>query len=911
MKKKNISFWLLLPAMALLMGACGESDKDDPDNPETPITPVTPVNPGDWQTVPAAGGTIEKGDIALTFPAGTFDSDTKVAIQAVKKGSIGGDCEASPFYQLTLNTATKKPFSVKMKVADTDDGRAEFVVQSPGYSISQCQYVTNESAIETSYSKGAYTATIPTINEIEDKSKANITIGLCRNPYESTAGARIETRADDQIEDQVDNVKWTLKINYWTVKSDKYQTIKRRLSDVNKFIKEAITKIHELGITIPGNVTLHYQICPFWFVGANGSFSPSFLSRDYDCISIKDEIVTWVGEDDTIIQTILHETLHNYQSYYHPGSTPNPTFDNNAMYEMGAIWIEKFALGGKLDDVFQLTDNGLHTTFENNFRIGMPRYADEVMGLYSDLSPYAEMGYAAGPLLYYMISKNYSRGFTDKTIASLYTKYWKKIKEDYILIEILKEWYSDTFKENFFDGTDNINNYYLALWKGELMDNFIITKLENQLKSKKADYLSEKNTKLSLRGTVYPYGCEGMLFKMDANGFTESKLRNQEMVIKQDYVDVKTYLIYNDGTRIMQYPKTATKGDSVSIPGDFIADLHKRNNYNTTFFLLNVKGKYSFKNKMDMDESPNKTQTSVEMREDSKVEAEPTELTFEAEGGSKDIQVTVKNFNYYGAYVDDDGKGWVSVATAKNNGLQIVVTTTPNTTKKERTCTVYVYAYNEETSLETVKKVPVKVTQKAGSQQISQVKISSVAFKTRMWTNVKVYHHYWGSTELTGQYSSDAEGCFTESRFTEKYISCSFSGSSLHADIDYENRGDHHILSFDVTGIKGDYKEARVTNLTWKRVYLPESVFGYDNYNISVSYSNIPIKKVYLKNASDPMTLNELVFDGNVANGMGVSGYKSEKYTNDGWGGYHQSLFEYLNNGENFANLEIVFESVK
>jgi hypothetical protein len=44
---------------------------------------------------------------------------------------------------------------------------------------------------------------------------------------------------------------------------------------------------------------------------------------------------------------------------------------------------------------------------------------------------------------------------------------------------------------------------------------------------------------------------------------------------------------------------------------------------------------------------------------------------------------------------------------------------------------------------------------------------------------------------------------------------------------------------------------------------------------------------------------------------MGVSGYKSEKYTNDGWGGYHQSLFEYLNNGENFANLEIVFESVK
>lgn len=289
----------------------------------------------------------------------------------------------------------------------------------------------------------------------------------------------------------------------------------------------------------------------------------------------------------------------------------------------------------------------------------------------------------------------------------------------------------------------------------------------------------------------------------------------------------------------------------------------------------------------------------------------PDKLEFNADGGSSTLNVTVSGYIKLGSVIDNDGQGWLTV-TPHGDKKTVDVVCAKNETKADRTGHFYVFGTNYDDPLVgDCKMVRVEVKQKAGSQQISQVKISSVAFKTRMWTNVKVYHHYWGSTELTGQYSSDAEGCFTESRFTEKYISCSFSGSSLHADIDYENRGDHHILSFDVTGIKGDYKEARVTNLTWKRVYLPESVFGYDNYNISVSYSNIPIKKVYLKNASDPMTLNELVFDGNVANGMGVSGYKSEKYTNDGWGGYHQSLFEYLNNGENFANLEIVFESVK
>ena len=58
MNRKNIYYLLLLPVLALMMGACSESNNDE--EPSNPDTPVTPVNPGDWQTVPAKGGTIKK-----------------------------------------------------------------------------------------------------------------------------------------------------------------------------------------------------------------------------------------------------------------------------------------------------------------------------------------------------------------------------------------------------------------------------------------------------------------------------------------------------------------------------------------------------------------------------------------------------------------------------------------------------------------------------------------------------------------------------------------------------------------------------------------------------------------------------------------------------------------------------------
>ena len=638
MNRKNIYYWLLLPVLALMMGACGESNNDE--ELSNPDTPVTPVNPGDWQTVPAIGGTIEKGDIALTFPAGTFDADTKVAITEVKKGSVGGECEVSPFYQVTVTNATNKPITVKMKAKETDDGRAEFVMQFPGYSISQCSNVTNESAIETKYANGVYTASIPTLNEAEDENLANLTIGLCRNPFIDIDGTRQLTRASDAadyLEGEIDSVKWTLQINYWSHSSDAYKEMTKKLPTIKSYIEWDIEEINDLGIAKPKDYALHYYIHHNKFYSSYGSYEKGLRGRDYDGIYLSDEMVGWVGEDATIMQTIIHETFHNYQSYLDPSQAFRPSMDNNAMFEMGSNWIEKF-VDGTPNGQFQLTEGGLVNTFGNNFRVGIPRFNEDVQWLYYVLkfdgesslnlnpSTYAEMGYAMGPLLYYMIKKNYSRGFTDKSVASLYNKHWKKVSNGYCLIDILNEWYNETFKEHFFndrdDHNDNVSDYYLALWKGDLMDDFNFSKLPGKNKVT-VEKLSEKNSTLNLKGTVYPYGCEGMLFQIDPISFTEDILKEKEMVIKQNY-GYKTFLLYNDGEKNLQYSKKIDLNtDSITVSGEFLAELQKRNKNKTVFFLLTVSDKnvgIDFKHA----DYAYKTETSVELRD-----AKKKDTTFE------------------------------------------------------------------------------------------------------------------------------------------------------------------------------------------------------------------------------------------------------------------------------------------
>ena len=180
--RTNATLWKLLTFLTLVL--CLTACKEDDSNADEQAPPSVPVSNDDWQSVSADGGTIEKGDITLIFPAGTFDNDTLVAITEVQKGSMGGDSEVSPFYQLTLPDSSSKPFTMKIKAENTNGG-ADFMVFAPSYSVSLKCENTSGIIIESSYSNGEYTATIPVFTRGDSKEKVNFTVGLSRSGSES------------------------------------------------------------------------------------------------------------------------------------------------------------------------------------------------------------------------------------------------------------------------------------------------------------------------------------------------------------------------------------------------------------------------------------------------------------------------------------------------------------------------------------------------------------------------------------------------------------------------------------------------------------------------------------------------------------------------------------------------------
>ena len=75
-KTKSLRWLLpLLSALFLLSGLTScDSTEDSVEDPAKP-KPEAPIADGDWQVVPATGGTITKDSISITFPSGTFSVD--------------------------------------------------------------------------------------------------------------------------------------------------------------------------------------------------------------------------------------------------------------------------------------------------------------------------------------------------------------------------------------------------------------------------------------------------------------------------------------------------------------------------------------------------------------------------------------------------------------------------------------------------------------------------------------------------------------------------------------------------------------------------------------------------------------------------------------------------------------------
>ena len=575
----------LMMAAILTMGfaACSSTDDDEEGEQPEKQKPEVPISDSDWQTVPATGGTIEKDDIALTFASGTFRTDAKVAITSVKKGEIGGQYEASPFYQISMPCTAAKPVTVKFKSADKCDDVC-VVAHSRAFCMSSGQEKKAEMKYETTYADGEYTATIPAINGDVEGDEVYFTIGLGHMiSYKGQSGARTRSLFDEVLQEgRVKNVTYKVRFPWWTlVKLDKTTLVQAEMKSkaISNYVEQALTKIFDLGFTLTGNKTLYidfaddtdwggHQVCG---VPGSGGWST--------WVSLGTQKLLDASTTETDIKcTVIHEVFHWVQSYYDPRSNFKKSKKEYAgdvmvMYEMGAVWIENLMNGGQLNAKWLNQAVLCDIVLED--RLGLTDIKSR-MG-----DRYADQGYSMGPLLYYLCSsgENSAFGFDNKSVLELHEQ-WKAKLATKTTFEILEHWAYYTHDYGIFMG-DGIDDYYMKLLSGKLVKGTNMFKLyECYGNQRGCVHVKEATAKINpFEGKIYPYGCAPKAVHL--LGLKDVPLSNYNLVIKQECEGMQTYVMTANKAdeKFLMGESVAKKGDSIVISGKALEAL--RNNDGT------------------------------------------------------------------------------------------------------------------------------------------------------------------------------------------------------------------------------------------------------------------------------------------------------------------------------------------
>ena len=748
--------WMLSLLSALFMftafTACS-STEDKVEEASKP-KPDVPVADGDWQTVPATGGTITKDSLSITFPSGTFAEDAKVAISEVKKGEIGGELEASKFYQIAMPCTANQPITIKMKSNELADNIC-FVAQANAYCMSAGEFKKRENHYETSYSNGEYTTTIPAIIGDDKDTNLYFTIGLGRIIDPETGKARTRGLTMKALsEGKVKNVNYQLRY-YWTlweeanwIKDGKnydpyYEKALKASITIDHYIQQALTMILDLGFKLDGEKTLYVDFDPTDFdwgghqVTALPFRIPINIHDGWNMyVSLGRNMFVEPFDPKEIITedlkkcTIIHEIFHWVQSFYDPRTNYQQASEGGEfqiMYEMGAVWIENLINNGNLQVDF-INENFAAPVKKD--RLGLTNVLD--LWSHSDKDKrYQSQGYCQGPLLYYLCStpekKDY--GINNKSVVELHEE-WKKYFSTRTTLEIL-DWWTYGIHTCAFFIDDVIDDYYIKLFSGEL------TKGIDALSMYKASYedniyektklikegrdpdkiIQDSFDKLSFESTIYPFGCT--VRSIQFLGMKDIPLKDRKLVIKQESEGMQTYLMTTGkSSEYKTYRRTsqvATGKDSIVISGSTLEGLRQSDgNFDQYFFLLTTRKENSI---TDSGSKPWKVTVELQgVKEESKpASVNPTSVSFEAKGGTDStVKINKGSYKYCDAEVPEEFEKWLS-AKASDDGM-VSITAQPNT-GEEREGKIKCWVSNKENPSPSDKKYidpSVTVTQKAG-----------------------------------------------------------------------------------------------------------------------------------------------------------------------------------------------------
>ena len=935
MMTKSFSLHMaVLLALVFGLAACSTKDPSDVINdnkPESPVNPTTPVTPsGDNNTVMVTpdGAVVNHGDISINFPAGTFNNDVKVTITDVKQGEVNHDYEASQFYKLTIPATTAKKLTISLKSDKLGDD-VNFVMYSPGFATSAHKATEIESYPETTYDKGEYKMTIPPINNGEDPENATLTIGLGHIPTLNDTGANTTRglgNANWALESgEVDGVKWCIYIGWkawWAYDRATLNKMKAFAPKLNAVIKEAVHQIRLLGFDLekepdPMTNALMPRTIPFYFSKTEnwGEHEQDWLNNNFwSCLNIGiPKILEANGEmTSELKQTVIHETLHYFQSDYDPrffSFFKNGDNDYVTLQEMGSVWIEKFMNNGQLSADFQIKDCGIGATKNTKFRLGLSKANGDIPQIFTGEKPFADYGYSLGPLLYYLTTYGKTHGIGDKNVIELFQKCYsvETLVNSYTILEFLNSWTKD-HNWPFFDGGNNIDDYYLKMFKGELIKGLSFYTLRHSSTLPMLKFISEFSTKTVPTGKIYPYGCEvtdGLI-----TGFKDIDLSDKELVIKQEAPDVQTYLLLANSsdqtkvTSIKQHAKVAMtisedNSDSIVISGKELEQLRGSNGeFDTGFFLLTTRTSCytSFTGSI-----PSKLTVALRKATGNPT-VTPVSLYFSAEGGTQKVRINTAGYERFGASVRSEGSGWCGVRAYVDNGCFVDISTQPNTSTEQRECIVdcYVTNYKNPTDAQKVK-VPVRVVQDGKAEEVSGG--GSDIIVTKMHA-----HAYCMMVQINLKEKAVGGNSVIEPPrlliLDENEVSFTQDGSTLHLSATINQSDQTQTFSCDIVDVTGTCESSRAVNARYTKTINNSSTTGSE----TIVFGEIPYNYGWFDSDGEA----HLDYKCTGASGLKVSSFSksltSKNYIGEG---SQTTTYQYVEDAENLVEIDFFFDYVK
>ena len=687
---KQSHWWLTILSLVFLLAgltACSSTEGSSDENGKP--KPEVPVNQDDWQTVPASGGTIEKDDIAIDFPSGTFTEDTEIAISEAQKGKTCGENEVSKFYQITLPVTTNKPFKVKIKCEETGDD-IYFVVRSPAFSLSEQEGQYHNYSLEGNYSNGEQTVSIPEADNGSDGETSNLTIGLAHVLRESGGSL---TRADHTIKWHFDSSSWTM---LWTSQAqlDKLAVLK---PIIGGYINDALRIIQGLGFKI--NEDRDIPICLETGLKSNiyGTFSQDWRKDKNSTIELNQDKILAMGEDRRDLKTtIIHELMHYFQSEYDrrtPYKKAGTGAEELIIYESGAVWVEQFMIDGKLN-----------ANFVQQYIYPFGRSLKDLDAVYADDSQvkgsyrvYQDHGYAMSTLLSYVTKQTWA-DFSNQSIVELH-EIWNKYWSPFTCLDV---WFSK-HSYGLLAGCE-YDDFILELAQGNIPSDGSSPIDANMLAYNSSGTLKGDGKIDNMSGSCLIYGTDCK--KVNLSIPKDIDLSNKQIIIRQENEGVHTYT-YIKSTKGNKFYKTpVTPNSPLTISAN---DLDQMRNEEGTVKALLFTLSTNIENSSTL---PSNVSVEITGEEDNgNFRVNPDEVRFLVEGGTELVTIEKGSYKYCGVDVPETYQTWLS-AQCSDNGTVTITATRPNMSFDERKGEVICWVSNEANPQDAKKKTKnVSITQ--------------------------------------------------------------------------------------------------------------------------------------------------------------------------------------------------------